>query len=286
MSKPKLTVIEGGVPYLVKNRQKLLVSAYVTNTRLMGVLALYAHWRISDTDEILDFHQFFYIDCEESGLETYTGILGSDRSEIDATEQALVGGLGAEKIEITYPQLSGILTFYRMFNEARSLPLPNGYSEYSFLLEPGTILNPDEHTEVMRLICGEITSDYQAVNYFLMRCFGQDHRAAAFLSAGDFDLDIYLNYKGATFCKNTIDKDHVYDDGATAYLCESLVERRGNYEIIISRVVVKDLKIVGLSHCSGFAVSAAEAAMMLAKAEFVTVYEVLLSDEDMENNIG
>ncbi len=26
--------------------------------------------------------------------------------------------------------------------------------------------------------------------------------------------------------------------------------------------------------------------MMLAKAEFVTVYEVLLSDEDMENNIG
>ena len=286
MSKPKLTVIEGGVPYLVKNRQKLLVSAYVTNTRLMGVLALYAPWRISDTDEILDFHQFFYIDCEESGLETYTGILGSDRSEIDATEQALVGGLGAEKIEITYPQLSGILTFYRMFNEARSLPLPNGYSEYSFLLEPGTILNPDEHTEVMRLICGEITSDYQAVNYFLMRCFGQDHRAAAFLSAGDFDLDIYLNYKGATFCKNTIDKDHVYDDGATAYLCESLVERRGNYEIIISRVVVKDLKIVGLSHCSGFAVSAAEAAMMLAKAEFVTVYEVLLSDEDMENNIG
>ncbi len=286
MSKPKLTVIEGGIPYLIKTKQKLLVSAYVTNTRLMGVLALYAHWRISGTDEMLDFHQFFYIDCEESGLETYTGILGSDHSEIDATEQALVGGLGAEKIEISYPQLSGILTFYRMFNEAHGLPLPKGYREYSFLLEPGTILSPDEHTDVMRLICGEITSDYQAVNYFLMRCFGQDHRAAAFLAAGDFDLDIYAGYKGATFCKNTIDKDHVYDDGATAYLCESLIERKGNYEIIISRVIVKDLKIVGLKHCSGFAVSSAEAAMMLAKPEFVTVYEVLLSEEDMENNIG
>ena len=134
MSKPKLTVIEGGIPYLIKTKQKLLVSAYVTNTRLMGVLALYAHWRISGTDEMLDFHQFFYIDCEESGLETYTGILGSDHSEIDATEQALVGGLGAEKIEISYPQLSGILTFYRMFNEAHGLPLPKGYREYSFLL--------------------------------------------------------------------------------------------------------------------------------------------------------
>ena len=117
-------MIEGGIPYLIKTKQKLLVSAYVTNTRLMGVLALYAHWRISGTDEMLDFHQFFYIDCEESGLETYTGILGSDHSEIDATEQALVGGLGAEKIEISYPQLSGILTFYRMFNEAHGLPLP------------------------------------------------------------------------------------------------------------------------------------------------------------------
>ena len=51
-----------------------------------------------------------------------------------------------------------------MFNEAHGLPLPKGYREYSFLPEPGTILSPDEHTDVMRLICGEITSDYQAVN--------------------------------------------------------------------------------------------------------------------------
>ncbi len=286
MNKPKLTVIEGGIPYLIKNKPKLLVSAYVTNTRLMGVLALYAHWRIEGSDEILDFHQFFYIDCEESGLETYDSILGNDSAEIEATEQALIGGLGAEKIEITYPQLSGILTFYRIFNEKHSLPLPTGFSEYGFMLEPGTILTPDEHADLMHLICGEITSNYQTINYFLMRCFGQDYRAAAFLTAGDFDLEIYDDYKGATFCKNTIDKDQTYDDGTAAYLCESLIERDGNYEIIISRVVVKHLQVVDFSHCSGFAVSAAEAAMMLTKAEFVTVYEVLLSDEDMDNNIG
>ncbi len=53
-----------------------------------------------------------------------------------------------------------------------------------------------------------------------MRCFGQDHRAAAFLAAGDFDLDIYAGYTGSTLLQNSIDKDHVYDDGATAYLCE------------------------------------------------------------------
>ncbi len=58
------------------------------------------------------------------------------------------------------------------------------------------------------------------------------------------------------------------------------------YETVISKVLVKDLKITGFEHCSGFPVSSVEAAMMLAKAEFVTVYEVLLSDEDMDNNLG
>ena len=46
------------------------------------------------------------------------------------------------------------------------------------------------------------------------------------------------------------------------------------------------MQVIGFEHCSGFHVSAAEAAMMLAKPEYVTVYEVLLSDEDMDNNIS
>ncbi len=132
----------------------------------MGVLALYAHWRISGTDEMLDFHQFFYIDCEESGLETYTGILGSDHSEIDATEQALVGGLGGREDR---DQLSAAFRHIDILPHVQRSPrsaLAKGIQGVQLPAEPGTILSPDEHTDVMRLICGEITSDYQAVNYF------------------------------------------------------------------------------------------------------------------------
>lgn len=286
MSKPKLTIIEGGIPYLVENKEKLLISAYVTDTRLMGVLAVYAHWKLSNTEEESDLHQFFYIDCEEAGLETYKSILGNNEEELAASDQALTGGLGAGKIEINARQLSGILSFYKNFNEANHQPLPVPYKEYRFLVEPDTVLNPEEHAEIMRLICGEISSDYQAVNYFLMRCFGHDYRGAHYLTAGEFPLDIYNKPKGTTFCKNVIDKDRTYDDGATAYMCESLIEINGQYETVISRVVVKDLKIVHFEKCSGFSVSSAEAAMMLSKPEFVTVYEVLLSDEDMNNNLG
>ena len=286
MTKPKLTVIEGGLAASIDKRPKYFLSAYVTDTRLMGVLAVHACWKIPYGDELSDFHQFFYIDCEEMGLETYKSFLDSDPSEIEMAEQALVGGLGASKIEISERQLMGLLTEYRLFNENHKLPLPEKYEEYRFLIEPETILTPEESHILMKLICGEIRSDYQTINYFLMRCFGRDYTGAAYLSEGKFPLDLYDNYRQATFCKNVIDKDAYYVDGATAYMCESLIEMNNCYETVISRVVVRDLKIVDFEHCSGFAVSSAEAAMMLSKPEFVTVYEVLLSEQDMDENIG
>ena len=286
MTKPKLTVIEGGLAASIDKRPKYFLSAYVTDTRLMGVLAVHACWKIPYGDELSDFHQFFYIDCEEMGLETYKSFLDSDPSEIEMAEQALVGGLGASKIEISERQLMGLLTEYRLFNEDHNLPLPEKYEEYRFLIEPETILTPEESRILMKLICGEIRSDYQTINYFLMRCFGRDYTGAAYLSEGKFPLDLYDNYRQATFCKNVIDKDASYVDGATAYMCESLIEMNNCYETVISRVVVRGLKIVDFEHCSGFAVSSAEAAMMLSKPEFVTVYEVLLSEQDMDENIG
>ena len=286
MTKPKLTVIEGGLAASIDKRPKYFLSAYVTDTRLMGVLAVHACWKIPYGDELSDFHQFFYIDCEEMGLETYKSFLDSDPSEIEMAEQALVGGLGASKIDISERQLMGLLTEYRLFNENHKLPLPEKYEEYRFLIEPETILTPEESHILMKLICGEIRSDYQTINYFLMRCFGRDYTGAAYLSEGKFPLDLYDNYRQATFCKNVIDKDASYVDGATAYMFESLIEMNNCYETVISRVVVRDLKIVDFEHCSGFAVSSAEAAMMLSKPEFVTVYEVLLSEQDMDENIG
>ena len=285
MNRPKLTVIEGGLSSIEK-RDKFFVSAYVTDTRLMGVLSVYCRWQLSGPDPAPDLHQFFYIDCEESGLETYKSILGDDFNEISYLEQSLTGGLGAKKVTLTERQLRALLTFYRKFNEAHDLPMPEGYGEYGFLLEPETVLTSQETSALMRDMCGEIVSDYQSINYFLMRCFGKDHEGASFLSAKGAAVDIYDDYFPATFCKNVIDKDRTYDDGATAYMCESLIEHDNMYESVISRVVVKDLKVVSVKKCSSFTVSTAEAAMMLAKPEFVTVYEVLLSEDDMENNIG
>ena len=152
LTKPKLTVIEGGIPYLLKTRKKNLINAYVTDTRLMGVLAIYAHWSIGENNDIRDLHQFFYIDCEESGFETYQSIEGNDREEIDMAEQTIVGGLGANKIEITERQLRAVLYRYSIFNEEKDLPLPEKLSEYSFILESKTVLDPLEDAALMNII--------------------------------------------------------------------------------------------------------------------------------------
>lgn len=287
MNRPKFTVIHGGLA--AADKKTTFLSAYVTDTRLMGVLAVYAHWQM-DTEAVWtegsDIHQFFYIDCEEAGLETYQSIRSTDAEQIMMTEQALIGGLGASKIQLTEMQLRDLMCIYRDFNKEHDLPMPDGQEEYGFIFDGADEITPEIKSGIMQLICTEVVSDYQTINYFLMRCFGRDYETAAYLSDGDFPLDIYDGYRCATFCKNVIDKEKTFDDGAVSYMCESLIEMDGQYETVISKVAVKDLKVVDFCHCSGFHVSTAEAAMMLAKPEFVTVYEVLLSDEDIDNNIG
>lgn len=295
MTIPVFDVIQGGLHSRIDEAEQTFVSAYVTDTRLMGVLALYAHWEL---DNGSDVHQFFYIDCEEAGLETCKVFRGEFSSEAALAEQALIGGLGAERLPLDENSFLWLMQHWKKFNEKHSLPLPAGTENYGFLFQKEAILSRGQQNALISSICGTLKNDYQVVNYFLMRCFGQDYEGAGYLTKSesesespaplqyDFPLDIYDSYRKATFCRNVIDTEKKYSDGSISYLCESLVEMNGNYETVISRVVVNDLKVIGFEHCSGFPLSSIEAALLLKKPEFVTVYEVLLDDEALEDNIG
>lgn len=283
LTKPIFTVIEGGLSAPKDSSKRYFMGAYATNTRLMGVMGLYIHWRLADQYASPDFHQFFYLDSEEYGLETYKSILGNNVEEISATEQALISGLGGRKEEITEREARYILCEYTRFNERHRLPLPDGLDEYRFLIETPTILNPNEQKSLRMKLCDPIVSDYQAINYFLMRCFGRDYEAASWLCGTSFPLDLYDEKKPATLCKNTIDEE---PDVPGGYLCESLIEYDDQYMLLISEVTVSNLQIMSFEKCSGFAVSPAEAAMMLSKPEFVTVYEMLMSPEEFSETMG
>ena len=77
MTRPELIVLDGGRSLPVSKMHRVYLDGYVTDTRLMGVLAVCARWEIvsptadrDDPDSWEELSQFIYIDCEEAGFET------------------------------------------------------------------------------------------------------------------------------------------------------------------------------------------------------------------------
>ncbi len=287
MSKPKLTVIEGGLSTSKINIDRQFAGAYITNTRLMGVMGMYVHWKLSGYPSCPDFHQFFYFDAEEYGFDSYRSVMGNKVEEIARIEQTMINGLGGRKIEISEREVRAILWKYMLFNRERDIPLPENYHEYEFLLGEKVVLSDAEYSILVQKVCDPIASPFHSINYFMMRCFGHDYEAAGWLCREGVPIHLYKEqHPMATFCKNSIDLDEEFCNGTAAsllrpddgaYLCESLIEYDDQYHIVISRVTVDaELMITDFEACSCFKISSVEAAMMLAKPEFITVYETLI----------
>ncbi|MBR6444543.1 MAG: hypothetical protein IKS63_03855 [Firmicutes bacterium] len=275
MSKPDLTVIKGGMAPAPGPKKEDFHYAYVTDTRLMGVVGLYVQFKPDRSDHYQDWHQFFYLDAEEYGFETFAGFRGGNREAVAKTEASLFGGLGGRKVRVDFEEASAILKEYVKFNEDHGLEMPAGKEQYGVLLEGDM---PDMtgagFRHIMSLQCAKLSSRKQLVNYFVMRCFGKDLPAAKHLSDIDDLTDIYSDYPAATLCKNTIDKK---DDGV--YLCESLIEYDDKYALVVTEITVENMKVTKAVKCSGFTISSHEAAIALSKSEYVSVYDIAQDSE-------
>ena len=285
MTKPTLRLIKGG---LVEKEQaeKEFVSATITDTRLMGATAMYIHWRLLNCPDAENLHQFFYFDDEEFGFETYRSVWGEDEDEVLVMEQALMGGLGGKKKELTQKQALYMVCKYAARNIQYALPLPEGESEYSFILNDPPVLTDAEKTSLLAKICTTLKSDYHVINYYLMRCFGRDEEGAGFLvkeepyalvKSDAVALKWVPNKLPATFCRNIIEESE-----DLSYLCESLIETDKKYTIVITRLQVEDLKVTDCQLISTMDISPAEAAMMLSRPEYVSVYEIIVDPEEFD----
>ncbi len=237
----------------------------------MGVLGMYIHFKLPDNKALFDLHQFFYFDAEEYGFETYDSVLGPDDGRVSEIESSLIGGLGGEKIDLTLKEAQYILQEYVRLNRRENIPMPEGFEEYASLLEDDIHMTEPELYILMCKQCVHIDSPYELINYFLMRCFGKDFGAAAFLTTQDFELEQFPDFRAGTFCKNTIDKG----DEPDSYISESLVEFDDSYYVVVTHVKLEQMHICHYERISAFRVSSAEAAMMLSRSEFVSVYKML-----------
>ena len=248
----------------------------------MGVLALSIHWKSDDPDGPADFYQFFYYDAEEYGLETYKSLVGDDEAALNTIEQSLIGGLGGEKIEISEKEARYLVQLFAQANKDLHKPLPEPKSEYEFILKDPAELSISEIKSVIGKICTPLQSDYHLIHYFLMRCMARDKDGVAYLSYGETDIDQLAEAKPVTLCRNSIE-EYTDDNGRLSYLCESLIEDDGKYSMLIFEITVSRGKVSSAFRRSSFRVSAAEAAMLLNRAEYVTVYEILTDPDDFDD---
>ncbi|MCR5481634.1 MAG: hypothetical protein K6F52_02460 [Clostridia bacterium] len=287
------TLIKGGLDSPDTTGEKKYISGYITDTRLMGVFTAHVHWLLGDGET--DYHQFFYADAEEFGLESYESITGDNPEQLEALEGSLLGGLGGSKVNVTEREFCSFINHMVEFNKARKQPLPDRFAEFSFMIERSDLITGKDYFDFEEKLCCPIMSTHHAINYFLMRCAGKDFQGARHLlhpdAAGltDEELDVFSNTPACTFCMNTIDYDrssNTYtEDGhrlTEAFLCESILELNSKYLLTVASVSTMGKKIISASCSSSFGISSVEAAMKLSKPEFISVYDILIGPDEFD----
>ncbi|MDR1067895.1 MAG: hypothetical protein LBL36_01435 [Clostridiales Family XIII bacterium] len=296
MKKSDLKVIVGGADPRDSRAPKKFVSAFVTNSRLMGVIVVYIHWEsvVSGNREIgrESFHQFFYIETTEFGLDSYRSICGDDAAAILEVEQAMTGGLGSGKVDITEKEAVMLVQKYAELNESSGEEMPEEIPEFRFILEREIGATGSEWAELFRKTCLIPETMNQLINYFLMRYFAHDAEAVELLAPGvalpetpDGDAagrkpkaQVNIEYDEwfyDTLCLNKIE-ERFTETGGLSYICESLVETETDHRIIVSEITAKSGAIASFDIISDFPISNIETAMKLERPEFITVYEILI----------
>ena len=275
-----LTILEGGLGAGLGGGYTFADGA-VTDTRLMGVLGLRLHWiKESGGRGPQNIYQFYYYDIEELGLDTLSVFILDTEEEVASATRSSFGGLGAVMWPVSEREGRWLACRFIEETKRKGQPLPENLDQIRFVLENAPQLTDSEVETLMRKTCTMIYTDYGVINYYLMRLFGKDKAGAELLKASGLPEDNFEDVSlptHATFLKNTIE-NFTDRNGRASYLCESLVETRGGHWIVVSEIEIVDNRVTSCRKRSEFRVSVPEASMMLARNEYVTVYEILSED--------
>ena len=275
-NKNNFKVIQGGLKSRL-NCTKEFLRAYVTDTRLMGAMGMCVVWRLPDCEDAEDLVQFFLFDPEELGLENYISMWDYTVEDIIKVEQSSIGCLGGKKIDLTEKEVCRLVSYYYNMSIERNKKTPKPQAEYKFILDRDVFFaeeypfTEEEKKELIDKICTRIFSDYQAVNYFLMRVFGNDPTGALYVATSLLDTEDFSQIdfsETSFFCKNTITPMEDY------YLSESLVNVKGAYYIYVSKLTVYNFKVSSFKITGHMKISPKEAAMILNRTEYISLYEI------------
>ena len=275
----KFKLIEGGIKPK-EQCDKVFLSSYITDTRLMGVMALFVRWEILDCKEYDELVQFFIFDTEEFGLESFENIWGYDKELIASIENTQVGPLGGKRFPLKEHEVVYLVKYYHQYNLNHNLSLPKDHNLYQFILDRDDDFTQYDFEKLKAKFCTEINSDYEAINYCLMRIVGKDFEGASYVCNTNLtldDLDIYPELGMGVFHKNTISPANGH------YLCESIVSVKNQYYFCRTKVKTHNMLVYSLEPIGYFPISGQEAAMVLSTKEYITFYKLREEYQDIES---
>lgn len=282
-----LRLIKGGI---TEEQAWHFVEGKVTDTRLMGVLGLYLHYKKAAEDGNTENVQFLlYFDAEELGLDYIKVSHFDNEDSANIAIRSSFGGLGAKLVSVSESEAEYLVDYFIGSTKKMHGELPANLDDIRFIYEKHTQLSEDEKDVLNAKICENDLNDYAVANYYLMRVFGKDEEGAQLLRAKDRPSlsfkDIALSHQ-ATFLRNET-QEFIDQNGVSSYLCESLVESDNRYSIVISEMGISNGHVDYASRVSMMNISIREASLILAKQEYVTVYEIQCPMErfDMEFSV-
>lgn len=272
MSNNIFKVIKGGldgVPQDTEEEQKpfSFVSAWVTDTRLMGVNAMYIKWKDRLDNDI---HQFFYFDAVDTGFERFDEISGDDEKALRAAEISFAGGLGGRKIGISEDEALYLIRTFREVNSRTGEMAPRIGIRMKKMVDASSDLSEEESIALFDKICKAPLSVNETINYFMMRIADSDDAGIRFLSNGRLTAK-NSPAKGMLY---TLHKNKIKYKNKNSATVESLLECDTGFEMWISEITIAKGKISEYKRTSRMKISDTEAFMSLSHSEFVMVYQL------------
>lgn len=274
----KFTLLEGGLSVKKEDTLKFK-SAWVTDTRLMGVISIGIHWE-SVFPNIPDYYQFFYFEAEELGFDRYESYIGEENEHLTNLEASIIGGLGACKVPVTEEECIFLLSKFREFNKIHNIPLPEDNFEYMYLMNQKAELSQEQINLLYEKMCTSIPSKIGVANYFLMRYTGRDLIGLKYLYTKDINSSFFAWSSPGTFHHNKV---RLSADENSAR-CESVIEEGGRFHILVSHLTFTDMKVNEFEVLSDMIISHQEAFMALTHSEFITVFQYSGEIEDFNRN--
>lgn len=268
-----------GKAFLQIKKQDIFLAARVSATRLMGVVGLVMHYNENGVNRDYLFH----LDFEEYGIDGYASFTDEAPDFVANELLKVAGGLGGVMVEISEKEAKALI--YEAYQkDPHSVHVVYDVVADKPELLSEVVLNEQEKEALCHKIGPTPQSDYERVNYALMRMVGLDESGLGFLSEVMPPSAWHAEIGGpATLLKSTISETTAPNVSGVkelkAYQIEILVDHLDRYKImhlyLEIALTTKGRRIVGVSLDNSMSISAYEASFQLRKREHIAVYEIM-----------